>query len=91
MKLWCATGNSGKLREFRLAADRADLELEAVPGFKSLPPAVEDGRAFEENAIRKALHYARYVNAGLLFAVVFPLPFGPRKPQILPAGTCRSM
>ena len=66
-RLWCATGNRGKLREFRLAVDRADLELEPVPGFASLPQAVEDGDTFEENAIRKALHYAAYV-AGLLFA-----------------------
>ena len=67
MRLWCATGNPGKLREFRLAADGADLDLELVPGFGSLDPAVEDGGTFEENAIRKALHYAPYVS-GLLFA-----------------------
>ena len=66
-RLWCATGNPGKLREFRLAADRADIDLELLPDFKSLPPAVEDGDTFEENAIRKAKHYARY-SEGLLFA-----------------------
>ena len=32
-----------------------------------LPPAVEDGATFEENSVRKALHYARYAS-GLLFA-----------------------
>jgi len=68
MRLWCATGNPGKLREFRLAAAaRPDIDLELLPGFKSLPPAVEDGATFEENAVRKALHYARY-GEGLLFA-----------------------
>jgi XTP/dITP diphosphohydrolase len=67
VKLWCATGNPGKLREFRLAAGQVDLDLELVPDFKSLPPAIEDGATFEENAIRKALHYAPYVE-GLLFA-----------------------
>jgi XTP/dITP diphosphohydrolase len=68
VKLWCATGNPGKLREFRLAADNdPDVEFELVPDFKSLPPAVEDGVTFEENAIRKARHYARYV-AGPIFA-----------------------
>jgi len=67
MRLWCATGNQGKLREFRLAANDAGLEVEPVPGIASLPPAVEDGDTFEENAVRKALHYAPYV-AGLLFA-----------------------
>jgi len=67
IRLWCATGNPGKLREFRLAADRGDIDLELLPDFKSLPEAVEDGHTFEENAIRKALHYSRYAE-GLLFA-----------------------
>jgi len=67
IRLWCATGNPGKLREFRLAAGRADIDLELLPDFKSLPQAVEDGNTFEENAIRKALHYSRYAG-GLLFA-----------------------
>lgn len=66
-RLYCATGNPGKLREFRMAAGHAPVEIELVPEFKSLPPAVEDGATFEENAIRKALHYGRYV-AGPLFA-----------------------
>jgi XTP/dITP diphosphohydrolase len=65
--LYCATGNAGKLREFRKAADSARIAIELLPGFKQLPAAVEDGATFEENAIRKALHYSPYA-AGLLFA-----------------------
>ena len=65
--LYCATGNPGKLREFRLAAGHAPVEIELVPGFRELPAAVEDGATFEENAIKKALHYGRHVD-GLLFA-----------------------
>ena len=65
--LYCATGNRGKLREFRLAAGHAPVEIELVPGFRELPAAVEDGATFEENAIKKALHYGRHVD-GLLFA-----------------------
>jgi XTP/dITP diphosphohydrolase len=67
MRLYCATGNPGKLREFRLAAGHAPVEIELVPNFKTLPPAVEDGATFEENAVKKALHYGRYVE-GPLFA-----------------------
>jgi XTP/dITP diphosphohydrolase len=67
IRLYCATGNSGKLREFRLAAGHAPVAIELVPGFRELPPAVEDGATFEENAVRKALHYSRHVS-GLLFA-----------------------
>jgi XTP/dITP diphosphohydrolase len=66
-RLYCATGNPGKLREFRLAAAHAPVEIELVPNFRALPPAVEDGATFEENAIRKALHYGGHVE-GPLFA-----------------------
>jgi XTP/dITP diphosphohydrolase len=67
MVLRCATGNAGKLREFRLAAGHAPVEIELIPGFRDLPPAVEDGATFEENAVKKALHYGRQAG-GLLFA-----------------------
>ena len=66
-RLYCATGNPGKLREFRLAAGHAPVAIELVPGFRDLPPAIEDGATFEENAIRKALHYGRHID-GPLFA-----------------------
>ena len=72
IRLWCATGNPGKLREFRLAADTggdagAAVDIELLPDFYKIPPCVEDGRTFEENAILKARYYG--ANApGLLFA-----------------------
>ena len=67
IRLYCATGNAGKLREFRMAARSAPVQIDLLPGFGDLPPCVEDGATFEENALRKAEHYARYAN-GLLFA-----------------------
>ena len=67
MRLWCATGNPGKLREFRIAADHAPVEIELLPGFRELPACIEDGATFEENAILKARHYGKHVS-GLLFA-----------------------
>jgi XTP/dITP diphosphohydrolase len=57
-RLYCATGNPGKLREFRLAAGAAPVEIELLPGFREMPACVEDGATFEENAIIKARHYA---------------------------------
>ena len=50
-----------------MAADSARVEIELLPGYKQLPAAVEDGATFEENAIKKALHYGPHA-AGLLFA-----------------------
>lgn len=67
IRLYCATGNAGKLREFREAADNVRVAIELLPGFQQLPAAVEDGATFEENAIKKALHYGRHAD-GLVFA-----------------------
>lgn len=63
MKLYCATSNTGKLREFRLAAGP---EWEFVP-LAGIPPCEETGATFEENAIEKAVYYSRHA-PGLLFA-----------------------
>ena len=62
-RLWCATTNAGKLREFRLAG----ANVEAVPAMRDIPPSPEDGATFEENAEQKAIYYSRFTE-GLLFA-----------------------
>lgn len=67
MRLYCATGNPGKLREFRLAAANAPVSIELLPGFHEIPACVEDGATFAENAAIKARHYAAYA-PGLVFA-----------------------
>jgi XTP/dITP diphosphohydrolase len=67
--LYCATGNPGKLREFRMAAQAATelVEIELLPGFGTMVPCIEDGSTFEENAILKARYYGKLA-PGLLFA-----------------------
>lgn len=60
MKIYCATSNPGKLREFQLAAP----DFEIVP--LSLPAPEETGRTFEENALLKAHYYGPYAD-GYLF------------------------
>ena len=67
IRLQCATGNPGKLREFRMAAGLAPVEIELLPSFKELEPCVEDGLTFEENAAIKARYYGSHAS-GLLFA-----------------------
>ena len=66
MKLYCATTNQGKLREFRLAA-QGHVEIQPLEGLERLPACVEDGATFEENAVKKALHYSVHA-PGPLFA-----------------------
>jgi XTP/dITP diphosphohydrolase len=63
VKLYCATSNPGKLREFQLAAG-AGWEFVPLTG---IPPCEETGETFEENAIQKAVHYSGHA-PGLLFA-----------------------
>jgi XTP/dITP diphosphohydrolase len=67
IRLYCATGNPGKLREFRMAAQGNPVEIELLAGYRDISPCVEDGATFEENAVIKALHYAPHAS-GLLFA-----------------------
>jgi XTP/dITP diphosphohydrolase len=65
LRLYCATTNPGKLREFQKALSDA-FAVEPLPGLESIPPCEETGATFEENAIQKALYYSRYCD-GLLF------------------------
>ena len=65
MKLYCATTNAGKLREFRLAAGLG-LEIETLD-LKGIAAPEETGLTFEENAAQKALYYAAHA-PGPLFA-----------------------
>ena len=65
--LFLASSNPGKLREFSAAATERGILVKPLPQFESLPACIEDGRTFEENARKKALHYSAYVS-GPVFA-----------------------
>lgn len=57
----CATGNPGKLREFRLAGEHSgDFTVETVPNLRDIRPPDETGDTFEANAIQKTLYYASF-------------------------------
>jgi XTP/dITP diphosphohydrolase len=67
VKVYCATGNPGKLREFRLAGELLDIDIEPLAGLKSIPVPEENGATFEDNARLKAAYYSRFA-PGPLFA-----------------------
>ena len=67
MRLYLASANPGKLREFREAAWARGIQLDSVPDLCSLPSCIEDGLSFEDNARKKALHYSARFD-GLVFA-----------------------
>jgi XTP/dITP diphosphohydrolase len=65
--VYCATGNPGNRREFRLAAHQLSIDIQELPGLAQLPPCEETGRTFRDNAILKAKYYGQHA-PGLLFS-----------------------
>ena len=69
VRLYVASSNPGKLREYRVLAEPAGeaIDLAFLPNFDSLHPFDEIWPTFAENAAGKALHYSRH-GEGLLIA-----------------------
>ena len=64
-RLYCATTNPGKMREFRRALQDS-FTVEPLPMLASIPTCEETGSTFEENAVQKALYYSKHSD-GYLF------------------------
>ena len=62
LRLFVASSNQGKLREYRALAEPAgaSVDLAFTPNFDSLPVFEEIWPTFAENAAGKALHYSRF-------------------------------
>lgn len=70
VKLFLASSNPGKVREFRALAAaemHARVQIESLPAFDSLASYGENEPTFAENAAGKALYYSR-LTEGLVFA-----------------------
>jgi XTP/dITP diphosphohydrolase len=67
-RIYLATTNPGKLREFREAAQALAVALDPLPRMAEVPPAIEDGTTFEQNARIKAEYYSRLVPGELVLA-----------------------
>jgi XTP/dITP diphosphohydrolase len=67
-KIYLATSNPGKVREFREAAQALAVALDPLPGMAGLPPAIEDGATFEQNARIKAEYYSHFAPGELVLA-----------------------
>jgi XTP/dITP diphosphohydrolase len=65
--IYCATGNPGKLREFRLAGEMLDIDVQPLSDIKTIAAPEETGATFEANARLKAEYYSGFA-PGLLFA-----------------------
>ncbi len=67
-RIYLATTNPGKVREFREAAQAFSIALDPWPGMAEVPPAIEDGFTFEQNARIKAEYYSRPAPGELVLA-----------------------
>ena len=54
-----ATTNENKVREFKEFVSKFPVEVKSLADFGPLPGVVEDGSTFDENAYKKAHHYAK--------------------------------
>ena len=54
-----ATSNANKLKEFRELLKDAPVAIKSLADFGPMPEPVEDGATFDDNAYKKALHYAK--------------------------------
>ena len=61
-----ATKNKGKVAEIALALAKLPVKVIALSDFEAIPEAVEDGMSFQENALLKARHYAKYTGRACL-------------------------
>jgi len=59
-QLVVATKNKKKLSEIKDILKGISLKLVSLEGFKAVPAVVENGRSFQENAIKKAVKFARF-------------------------------
>ena len=67
--LYLASGNAGKLKEFRVLAEASGhaCRLELLPDYGKLPEFAESAPTFAENAAGKAFYYSRNAD-GIVFA-----------------------
>jgi XTP/dITP diphosphohydrolase len=67
LRLYVATTNAGKLRDFALA-EGGNVEITPMPGLGSIPAPEEDEETFEGNARLKAIYYSRFVSGEIVIA-----------------------
>jgi XTP/dITP diphosphohydrolase len=68
LRLFVATTNSGKLADFREAAEEYQIDIDPIPGLSTIPAPEEDGETFEANAVTKALYYSGFAPSQIVLA-----------------------
>jgi XTP/dITP diphosphohydrolase len=68
LTLYVASSNAGKLRDFRVAAGHASMEILTLPGLAEITAPEETGATFAANARLKAEFYSRCRPGALVLA-----------------------
>jgi XTP/dITP diphosphohydrolase len=68
LRLFVATTNPGKLRDFAAAAETSEISFEPLPGLKEIPAPAEDEPSFEGNARVKAVFYSGFAPGEIVLA-----------------------
>lgn len=68
IRLYVATSNPGKLRDFAVAAEDLGIGIEPLPGLRDIPAPAEDETSFAGNARAKAVYYSRFALGDLVLA-----------------------
>src|ERR1700733_9305883 len=68
LRLYVATTNPSKLRDFRVAAETYSIAIEPLPGLATIPAPEETGLTFAANATLKATYYSRFAPGQLVLA-----------------------
>jgi XTP/dITP diphosphohydrolase len=65
-RVYLASSNEGKLREFRQMAASSPVHFDLLPNFRDLPVFEESAETFAENSAGKALHYSAFTDEMVL-------------------------
>lgn len=68
VRLFAATTNEGKLRDFRAAAEAYGVVIEPLAGLKEIQAPEENGDSFQANATLKAIYYSKFAPGELVVA-----------------------
>ncbi|MFZ0661495.1 MAG: non-canonical purine NTP pyrophosphatase [Acidobacteriaceae bacterium] len=67
-RLYVATSNPGKLRDFAVAAEESGVAIEPLSRLREIPPPPENEPTFAGNARAKAAYYSRFAPGELVLA-----------------------
>ena len=68
IRLYVATSNPGKLRDFAVAAEDLGIGIEPLSGLRDIPAPSEDESTFAANARAKAVYYSRFAPREVVLA-----------------------